>query len=122
MSHFLLLPLTGRSFHQTIQTSNFSILLNAAACLRMLGNLREAIELYKLVGSSPATLEGLIYVIVSVIDADPTHNKSKMKLTELYEILDKPRRALNLVYQGNKKTSILYQSVSLTEPITIQSH
>lgn len=36
-----------------------------------------------------------------VIDADPTHNEAKMKLAELYEILDEPRKALDLVYQGN---------------------
>ncbi|KAF7979955.1 hypothetical protein HWV62_40398 [Athelia sp. TMB] len=63
-------------------TSNLSILLNAAACRRMLGNLKEAVELYK-----------------TVIDADPTHNDAKMKLAELYEILDEPRKALELVYQ-----------------------
>ncbi|KZP20521.1 TPR-like protein [Athelia psychrophila] len=63
-------------------TSTFSILLNAAACRRMLGNLKEAVELYK-----------------TVIEADPTHNDAKMKLAELYEILDEPRKALELVYQ-----------------------
>ncbi|KIM89674.1 hypothetical protein PILCRDRAFT_812481 [Piloderma croceum F 1598] len=63
-------------------TSNFGILLNAAACRRMLGNMREAVDLYK-----------------TVIDADPTHNEAKMKLAELYEIMDEPRKALDLVYQ-----------------------
>lgn len=63
----------------------------------MLGNLREVIELYKTGGlSSPVTSEGLIYVIVSVIDTDPTHNKHKMKLAKL---LNEPRKVLNLVYQ-----------------------
>lgn len=35
-----------------------------------------------------------------MIEADPTHNDAKMKLAELYEILDEPRKALELVYQG----------------------
>lgn len=37
----------------------------------------------------------------TVIEADPGHNEAKMKLAELYEILDEPRKALDLVYQGN---------------------
>lgn len=36
-----------------------------------------------------------------MIDVDPTHNEAKMKLAELYEILDEPRKALDLVYQGS---------------------
>jgi thioredoxin-like negative regulator of GroEL len=35
-----------------------------------------------------------------VIDADPSNNDAKMKLAELYEIMDEPRKALELVYQG----------------------
>jgi hypothetical protein len=38
----------------------------------------------------------------AVIDADPTHNEAKMKLAELYEIMDEPRKALDLVYQGDQ--------------------
>lgn len=37
-----------------------------------------------------------------MINADPTHNEAKMKLAELYEIMDEPRKALDLVYQGNE--------------------
>lgn len=37
-----------------------------------------------------------------MVDADPTHNEAKMKLAELYEILDEPRKALDLVYQGKQ--------------------
>ena len=40
-------------------------------------------------------------ILYIVIDADPTHNEAKMKLAELYEIMDEPRKALDLVYQGN---------------------
>jgi thioredoxin-like negative regulator of GroEL len=43
----------------------------------------------------------------TVIDADPTHNEAKMKLAELYEIMDEPRKALDLVYQGNQWCSSL---------------
>lgn len=31
--------------------------------------------------------------------ADPTNNDTKMKLAEIYEILNEPRRALDLVYE-----------------------
>jgi hypothetical protein len=43
----------------------------------------------------------LMTILNIVIDADPTHNEAKMKLAELYEIMDEPRKALDLVYQGN---------------------
>lgn len=32
--------------------------------------------------------------------ADPTNNESKMKLAEIYEIINEPRKALDLVYEG----------------------
>jgi len=32
--------------------------------------------------------------------ADPAHNEAKMKLAEIYEILNEPRKALDLVYEG----------------------
>lgn len=35
-----------------------------------------------------------------VVMADPTHNEAKMKLAEIYEILNEPRKALDLVLQG----------------------
>lgn len=54
-----------------------------------------------------------------MINADPTHNEAKMKLAELYEILDEPRKALDLVYQGNSiscpnrlsKLNLLFQVI-----------
>ncbi|KAG2139828.1 uncharacterized protein EDB93DRAFT_1241934 [Suillus bovinus] len=63
-------------------TSSMYILLQVAVCRRMLGDLQEAAEVYK-----------------QVIDADQTNNDAKMKLAELYEIMDEPRKALELVYQ-----------------------
>ncbi|KAL4078076.1 hypothetical protein J3A83DRAFT_4356769 [Scleroderma citrinum] len=63
-------------------TSSMYVLLQVASCRRMQGDLREASEVYK-----------------QVIDADPYNNDAKMKLAELYEIMDEPRKALELVYQ-----------------------
>lgn len=37
---------------------------------------------------------------MSVRSADPSHNEAKMKLAEIYEILNEPRKALELVYEG----------------------
>ncbi|EIN05645.1 TPR-like protein [Punctularia strigosozonata HHB-11173 SS5] len=63
-------------------TSSMYILLQTAACRRMLGELPEAAEVYE-----------------HVISMDPTHNDAKLKLAEIYEILNEPRKALDLVYQ-----------------------
>ncbi|KIJ10452.1 hypothetical protein PAXINDRAFT_182044 [Paxillus involutus ATCC 200175] len=48
----------------------------------MQGDLREASEVYK-----------------QVVDADASNTDAKMKLAELYEIMDEPRKAFELVYQ-----------------------
>ncbi|KIJ64224.1 hypothetical protein HYDPIDRAFT_175610 [Hydnomerulius pinastri MD-312] len=63
-------------------TSSLYVLLQVATCRRMQGDLREASEVYK-----------------QVVDADPSNTDAKMKLAELYEIMDEPRKALELVYQ-----------------------
>ena len=34
-------------------------------------------------------------------DVDPTNNDAKMKLAEISEIMGEPRKALDLVYEGN---------------------
>ncbi|KAF8631751.1 hypothetical protein AX15_002207 [Amanita polypyramis BW_CC] len=65
-----------------VATSSIYILLQTAACLRMLNELREAAEVYE-----------------HVRLADPTNNDAKMKLAEIYEILNEPRKALDLVYE-----------------------
>jgi hypothetical protein len=36
-----------------------------------------------------------------VIGADPNNNDAKMKLAEIYEIVNEPRKALELVYEGD---------------------
>ncbi|THG99335.1 hypothetical protein EW026_g2982 [Hermanssonia centrifuga] len=63
-------------------TSSLYVLLQAASCRRMIGDIKEAADVYE-----------------HVIEADPTHNDAKMKLAEIYEILNEPRRALDLVLQ-----------------------
>ncbi|KAJ8082877.1 transcription factor TFIIIC subunit tfc4 [Marasmius tenuissimus] len=63
-------------------TSSVYILTQTAACLRVLGELKEAAEIYE-----------------HVRTADPTNNDAKMKLAEIYEIIGETRKALDLVYQ-----------------------
>ncbi|KAG6836328.1 hypothetical protein H0H93_009078 [Arthromyces matolae] len=63
-------------------TSSIYILLQTASCLRMLDELKDAAEVYE-----------------QVRIADPTHNEAKMKLAEIYELMNEPRKALDLVYE-----------------------
>ncbi|KAG6888878.1 hypothetical protein C0995_005133 [Termitomyces sp. Mi166 len=63
-------------------TSSLYVLLQTAACLRMLDELKEAAEVYE-----------------QVRIADPTHNEAKMKLAEIYELMNEPKKALELVYE-----------------------
>ncbi|KAF8153752.1 hypothetical protein B0H34DRAFT_65394 [Crassisporium funariophilum] len=63
-------------------TSSIYILLQTAACMRNVEELRDAVEVYE-----------------HVRLADPTNNDAKMKLAEIYEILGEPRKALELVYE-----------------------
>jgi general transcription factor 3C polypeptide 3 (transcription factor C subunit 4) len=37
---------------------------------------------------------------IAVKSADPDNNDAKMKLAEIYEMLNEPRKALELVYEG----------------------
>ncbi|KAJ7805997.1 hypothetical protein B0H14DRAFT_3882550 [Mycena olivaceomarginata] len=66
-------------------TSSVYVLLQSAECLQMAGELRDAAEVYE-AGKSFRR-------------ADPNHNEAKMKLAEIYEILNQPRKALDLVYE-----------------------
>ncbi|KAJ7927521.1 TPR-like protein [Mycena leptocephala] len=63
-------------------TSSLYILLQTATCLRMVNELRESADVYE-------------YIRL----VEPTHNEAKMKLAEIYEILNEPRKALDLVYE-----------------------
>lgn len=42
----------------------------------------------------------VLTLLVTVISVDPSNNDAKMKLAEIYEIMNEPRKALDLVYQG----------------------
>ena len=67
----------------------------------MLDELREAAEVYE--HGEPSTYRNQythIHQVTLVRTADPTHNEAKMKLAEIYEILNEPRKALELVYEG----------------------
>ena len=45
---------------------------------------------------------------VTVLLADPSHRDAKMELASIYEILNEPKKALDLVMQG--KTNLTLQS------------
>jgi hypothetical protein len=49
-------------------------------------------------GDSSSFLNLLEFHVVR--SADPSLNDTKMKLAEIYEILNEPRKALELVYEG----------------------
>ncbi|TFK72655.1 TPR-like protein [Pluteus cervinus] len=63
-------------------TSSMYILLQTAACLRMLDELKEAAEVYE-----------------CIRQADSTNTEVKTKLAEVYELLNEPRKALDLIYE-----------------------
>ena len=86
------------------QTSSMYVLLQAAACRRMTGDLDEAAKVYEhgelFYFTCPLYRADSARFIA--IKADPENNDAKMKLAEIYEILNDPRRALELVTQGTK--------------------
>ncbi|KAJ7055549.1 hypothetical protein C8F01DRAFT_994021 [Mycena amicta] len=63
-------------------TSSVHILTRTAVCMRSMNDLRGAAEVYE-----------------AVRKADSNNNQMKMELAEIYEILDEPRKALDLVYE-----------------------
>ncbi|KAI0063565.1 TPR-like protein [Artomyces pyxidatus] len=67
---------------QDAGTSSLYILLQVARCCHMLGYLQDAAEVYE-----------------SVLANDPSLNDAKMRLAGIYEVLNEPRKALDLVYQ-----------------------
>jgi hypothetical protein len=60
------------------------------------------------------------YVVSSfkVKVVDPTNNDAKMKLAEIYEILNEPRKALELVYEG----LFLVLRSNIQQILTLNSH
>lgn len=73
----------------------------------MLNELKEAAEVYEHSASLTFLNSQVIYPF-SVRLADPTHNDAKMKLAEIYELLNEPRKALELVYEGEGFLSLLF--------------
>ncbi|KAJ7749292.1 TPR-like protein [Mycena maculata] len=63
-------------------TNNLHVLLRLAACFRMLDELPEAADMYE-----------------QVCLLEPSHREAKMQLAEIYEMLNEPRRALEVVRQ-----------------------
>ena len=77
------------------------VLLQAAACRRMVGDLKEAAEVYEHGMFYRACLRSVeCSCSCVVIQADSANNDAKMALAEIYEILNEPRKALDLVMQG----------------------
>ncbi|KAK7058184.1 TPR-like protein [Favolaschia claudopus] len=75
-------------------TSSVHILQQTAECLRLSDQLKDAGEVYEageLLFSYP--------IPKSNESADPENNEVKMKLAEIYEMLNEPRKALDLVYE-----------------------
>ena len=66
----------------------------------MLNELKEAAEVYEHGKQSSKEYDREINRRSLVRLADPTNNDAKMKLAEIYEILNEPRKALELVYEG----------------------
>ncbi|KAJ7192484.1 hypothetical protein GGX14DRAFT_552972 [Mycena pura] len=62
--------------------SSVHVLSQTAICMRKMNDLQDAAEVYEIVRK-----------------VDPENNDAKMKLAELYEIMNEPRRALELVYE-----------------------
>ncbi|KAJ7848411.1 hypothetical protein B0H13DRAFT_2361910 [Mycena leptocephala] len=81
-------------------TSSVYILLQTAECLRMTDELQDAADVYE-AGKSCALQSNPELPIneTTVRKADPNDNEAKMKLAEVYEILNEPRKALDLVYE-----------------------
>lgn len=101
----LVLPLT----RHVIQSSLY-ILLQTATCLRMLNELRDAVDVYEYSASTVFLCSSFIYCLSLVRLVEPTHNEAKMKLAEIYEILNEPRKALDLVYEGRTRFPFYHRS------------
>ena len=66
----------------------------------MVGDLKEAAEVYEH-GMYSLLLRWIACLMCClVLTADPSHHDAKMELAKIYEILNEPRKALDLVMQG----------------------
>jgi general transcription factor 3C polypeptide 3 (transcription factor C subunit 4) len=64
-------------------TSSIYVLMQTATCLKMSGEMAEAADVFE-----------------HILSADSENNEAKMELAGIYEALNNPRRALDLVYEG----------------------
>jgi general transcription factor 3C polypeptide 3 (transcription factor C subunit 4) len=65
----------------------------------MMEEFKEAAEVYEHSKSNSYFYMDEL-TLSSVKSIDPTNNDAKMKLAEIYEIMNEPRKALELVYEG----------------------
>ena len=84
----------------SVKTSSIYILLQTAACMRNIDELRDAADVYEHSLSDQFCCPLTIDIRFTVRLADPANNDAKMKLAEIYEIMGEPRKALDLVYEG----------------------
>jgi hypothetical protein len=74
-----------------------------------MGNLEEAVQIYQHSKPLISRLSGFPYRSLSIVIAcDPEQTDAKMKLAELYETMNEPRKALSLVYEGNYYSNPVY--------------
>ena len=66
----------------------------------MVGDLKEAAEVYDRGTCELIACRTTCSCVHPVIQADPANNDAKMALAEILEILNEPRKALDLVMQG----------------------
>ncbi|KDQ11782.1 hypothetical protein BOTBODRAFT_113883 [Botryobasidium botryosum FD-172 SS1] len=62
------------------ETTSLGVLLNLGTCYRNLTDFNQAVKVYQ-----------------NIISADPDNDEAKMRLAEVYEMTNKPRKALELV-------------------------
>lgn len=66
----------------------------------MLGQLQDATEVYETSKLSSSPSPSKRNISLPVLSLDPSSNDVKMRLAGIYEVLNEPRKALDLVYQG----------------------
>lgn len=74
-----------------------------------------------MVSRGPGTLV-LALTCLTVITADPTNHDAKMKLAEIYEIMNEPRKALELVLEGMYDTLCSSLNLQLTNNLPSDQH
>jgi general transcription factor 3C polypeptide 3 (transcription factor C subunit 4) len=73
--------------------------MNLATCHQFGGNLAEAEEMYSL-GRTLLLQFSCKVDSITVLGSDPENRDAKLKLAEVYEALNEPKKALALVYEG----------------------